>query len=167
MYGKVETKVFNNPLKPKIDVFKEQFLTTKTIFLPNFNIVPQYVSEANFYISQWKLEIKLVNKLENNSLRNIRSGYDVHGMTFENINIGNYSASLPFTSRGSNNTFTVTASKQGLGSGAFYSLMEAFLTGYVRGEFKIDAKGCAFLLCTEKQFYVRGVFPVKKVNVFW
>ena len=152
---------------PRIKILKEKYVTQQSIILPNFSISPLYISEANFYASQWKLELKLVNKIQNTSWRTIRRGYGVHGINVENVDIGNFSTSIPHVPRHSSENYTVTASKQGLGSGAFTSLVQAFLTGHVSGTFNIDAKACAFLLCTEKQFHIRGVFPVKKVNVTW
>ena len=151
--------------KPKYELYHEEMPMVAGVLKPDFDIRPLKIVEARFYISRWRFEFSLNNVLENTGLRTIRGGEDRHHTAFQNIVIGDYGTTLPPCARGGRAEFTLKGYKEGLGSGAFLSLLEAFLTGFVHGDFTIEATARAFILGTTKAFEVAGIFPVSKVSV--
>lgn len=152
--------------EPKIEVYKVTYVSEQTIIRPDFSITPKKFTRADFYISKAEVDFTLNNLLQNQSFRNIRHGSDTHGIDLESHDIGNYSTSLPFTRRRSSSSYDLQVKKTGVWN-FIKSLAEAFLTGWVVGEFNINASGCAFLICRNKSFYIKGTFPVGEVHVHW
>ena len=103
--------------------------------------------------------------LKNIGLRTIRGGEDNQDTAFQNIVIGNFGTTLPSCGRGSKVNFTVKGCREGLGSGAFLSLPEAFITGNVYRRFNIQATAHAFILGITKTFQIAEVPPASKVTV--